>query len=77
MVQAGSGVVWIAADYEGLFLRDNGVWSSLRTSIAETNCLAQALKRATENYSIPRSMALNFVVAGDARETHPIVCDEI
>jgi signal transduction histidine kinase len=51
--------------------------NSLRTSTKETNCLAQALKRATENCSIPRSMALNFVVVGDARETRPIVRDEI
>jgi signal transduction histidine kinase len=34
-------------------------------------------KLPTENCSIPRSMALNFVVVGDARETHPIVRDEI
>ena len=51
--------------------------NSLRTSTVETNSLTQALKRATENCSIPRSMALNFVVVGDARETHPIVRDEI
>jgi signal transduction histidine kinase/ligand-binding sensor domain-containing protein len=58
-------------------LEGRAALNSLRTSTVETNCLAQALKRATENCSIPRSMALNFVVVGDARETHPIVRDEI
>ena len=58
-------------------LEGRAALNSLRTSTVETNSLAQALKRVTENHAIPRSMALNFVVVGDARETHPIVRDEI
>jgi signal transduction histidine kinase/ligand-binding sensor domain-containing protein len=51
--------------------------NSLRTSTTETNDLAQALQRATEDGIIPGSMAVNFAVRGDARRMHPIVRDEI
>ena len=51
--------------------------NSLRTSTTETNGLAEALKRATEDCSIPSSIALDFVVIGEAREMHPIIRDEI
>jgi ligand-binding sensor domain-containing protein len=51
--------------------------NSLRTSTAETNDLAQALQRATEDCPVPGSMAVNFSVVGDAKRMHPIVRDEI
>jgi signal transduction histidine kinase len=51
--------------------------NSLRTSTTESNDLAQALQRATEDCPIPRSMAVNFAVVGDAKRMHPIVRDEI
>jgi signal transduction histidine kinase len=51
--------------------------NSLRTSTAETNDLAQALQRATEDCPVPGSMAVNFTVVGDAKNMHPIVRDEI
>ena len=51
--------------------------NSLRTSTTETNDLAQALQRATEDGPVPASMAVNFAVAGDAKKMHPIVRDEI
>ena len=51
--------------------------NSLRTSITEENDLAQALQRATEDCPLPSSMAVNFIVIGDAKRMHPIVRDEI
>jgi signal transduction histidine kinase len=51
--------------------------NSLRTATAETNDLAEALRRVTEDGLIPSSMAVTFSVVGDAREMHPIVRDEI
>jgi signal transduction histidine kinase len=51
--------------------------NSLRISTTETNDLAQALQRATEDGIIPGSMAVNFTVGGDAKRMHPIVRDEI
>ena len=51
--------------------------NSLRTSTTETNDLAQALQRATEDGPIPSSMVVNFTVVGDAKKMHPIVRDEI
>jgi signal transduction histidine kinase len=51
--------------------------NSLRTSTTERNDLAEALKRATENSSVPASMTVTFSVVGDPREMHPIVRDEI
>jgi hypothetical protein len=58
-------------------VEERAVLYSLRTSITETNSLAEALKRSTDDCSLPRSMALTFVVIGDAREMHPIIRDEI
>jgi signal transduction histidine kinase len=43
----------------------------------QTNDLAEAFRRVTENGLIPNSMAVTFSVVGDAREMHPIVRDEI
>src|SRR5260370_41286966 len=51
--------------------------NSLRTSTTRTNDLAESLRRVTESGLIPNSMAVRFSVNGDARETHPIVRDEI
>ena len=51
--------------------------NSLRASTTQTNDLAAALRRVTEDGMIPRSIAVTFSVAGDAREMHPIVRDEI
>jgi signal transduction histidine kinase len=51
--------------------------NSLRTATTQTNDLAEALRRATEDGLISSSMAVTFSVVGDAREMHPIVCDEI
>src|SRR5258708_7457337 len=51
--------------------------NSLRTATTQTNDLADALQRVTENGLIPNSMAVTFSVVGDAREMHPIVRDEI
>jgi ligand-binding sensor domain-containing protein/signal transduction histidine kinase len=50
--------------------------NSLRTT-TQTNDLAEALRRVTEDGFIPNSMAVTFSVIGDAREMHPIVRDEI
>jgi signal transduction histidine kinase len=51
--------------------------NSLRTSTTQRNDLAEALQRATENDLVPSSMTVSFSVAGEAREMHPIVRDEI
>jgi ligand-binding sensor domain-containing protein len=51
--------------------------NSLRTATTQTNDLAEALRRVTEDGLIPSSMAVTFSVLGDAREMHPIVRDEI
>jgi signal transduction histidine kinase len=51
--------------------------NSLRTSTTQTNDLAEALRRLTENGLFPSSMGVTFSVVGDAREMHPIVRDEI
>jgi signal transduction histidine kinase len=51
--------------------------NSLRTATAQTNDLAEALRRVTKDDLIPTSMAVAFSVVGDAREMHPIVRDEI
>jgi signal transduction histidine kinase len=49
----------------------------LRTATTQTNDLAEALRRATEDGLIPSSMAVTFSVVGDAKEMHPIVRDEV
>jgi signal transduction histidine kinase/ligand-binding sensor domain-containing protein len=51
--------------------------NSLRTVTTQTNDLAEALRRVTEDGIIPGSMAVSFSVIGDAREMHPIVRDEV
>jgi signal transduction histidine kinase len=65
--------VWLAqAMQEG-----RAALNSLRTTTTQTNDLAEALRRVTEDGLIPSSMAVTFSVVGDAREMHPIVRDEI
>src|SRR5258708_1304501 len=65
--------VWLArATEEG-----RAALNSLRTATAQTNDLAEALRRVTKDDVIPSSMAVSFSVVGDARELHPIVRDEI
>jgi signal transduction histidine kinase/ligand-binding sensor domain-containing protein len=49
----------------------------LHTATTQTNDLAEALRRATEDGVIPSSMAVTFSVVGDAKEMQPIVRDEI
>jgi signal transduction histidine kinase/ligand-binding sensor domain-containing protein len=51
--------------------------NSLRTSTTQTNDLAEAFRRATENGNVPGSMEAALSVIGDATEMHPIVRDEI
>jgi signal transduction histidine kinase len=51
--------------------------NSLRATTTQTNDLADALRRVTEDGLMPRPMAVTFSVVGDAREMHPIVRDEI
>jgi signal transduction histidine kinase len=65
--------VWLArAMQEG-----RAALNSLRTATTQTNDLAEALRRVTEDGLIPSSMAVIFSVVGDAVEMHPIVRDEI
>jgi signal transduction histidine kinase len=51
--------------------------NSLRIATAETNDLAEALRRVTKDDLVPSSMAVTFSVVGDAKQMHPIVRDEI
>lgn len=51
--------------------------NSLRTSTIDTNDLAGALRRATEECVIDSSIAVKFSVTGDLRDMRPIVRDEI
>jgi signal transduction histidine kinase len=51
--------------------------SSLRTSTAQRNDLADALQRATENSFVPGSMTAKFSVIGNSRDMHPVVRDEV
>jgi signal transduction histidine kinase len=51
--------------------------NSLRTSTTETNDLAEAFRRATEECRTEKSMETSFSVVGDARVMHPIVRDEV
>jgi hypothetical protein len=51
--------------------------NSLRTATTQTNDLAEALRRVTQDGLSPSSMAVTFSVIGDAKEMHPIVRDEV
>jgi signal transduction histidine kinase len=51
--------------------------SSLRSSIGEGNELAEAFRRAGEEYRFRHPMELNLVVEGPGKEMHPIVRDEV
>jgi signal transduction histidine kinase/ligand-binding sensor domain-containing protein len=51
--------------------------NSLRTSATEANDLADALRRALEECRIYSSMEVSLQVAGQTREMHPIVRDEV
>lgn len=65
--------VWLAqATEEG-----RAALNSLRTTTTEKNDLTEALRRATQNGLLPTSMAVDFVVLGEAKEMHPIVSDEV
>jgi signal transduction histidine kinase len=65
--------VWLArAMQEG-----RAALNSLRTATTQTNDLAEALRRVTEDGVIPNSMAVTFSVIGDAKEMHPVVRDEV
>src|SRR5207245_7588422 len=64
--------VWLAtAMQEG-----RAALNSLRPATTQTNDLAEALRRATDDGLIPNSMSVTFSVVGDTREMHPIVRDE-
>ena len=65
--------VWLASAMQ----EGRAALNSLRTATTQTNDLAEALRRVTEDGLIPSSMAVTFSVVGDAREMHPIVRDEI
>src|SRR5262249_24348073 len=49
----------------------------LRTSTTQTNDLAEAFKRATEESRMQGRMETSFSVTGQSKETHPVVRDEI
>ena len=51
--------------------------NSLRTSTTQTNDLAEAFKRATEEGRMQSRMDASFSVSGYSKEMHPVVRDEI
>src|SRR5215469_1192976 len=51
--------------------------NSLRTSTTQGNDLAAALKRATEECRMQRSIEVSFIVGGNAKQMHPAVRDEV
>ncbi|OLB21723.1 MAG: hypothetical protein AUH16_01675 [Acidobacteria bacterium 13_2_20CM_57_7] len=65
--------VWLASAMQ----EGRAALNSLRTATTQTNDLAEALRRATDDGLIPNSMSVTFSVVGDTREMHPIVRDEI
>jgi signal transduction histidine kinase len=65
--------VWLASAMQ----EGRAALNSLRTATTQTNDLAEALRRVTEDGLIPSTMVVTFSVVGDAREMHPIVRDEI
>jgi len=65
--------VWLASAMQ----EGRAALNSLRTATTQTNDLAAALRRVTEDGLIPSPLAITFAVIGDAREMHPIVRDEI
>jgi len=65
--------VWLASAMQ----EGRAALNSLRTTTTQTNDLAEALRRVTEDGLLPSAMAVTLSVVGDAREMHPIVRDEI
>jgi len=51
--------------------------NSLRASTTETNDLAEAFRRAIDEYRRASRAAISLSVNGDSREKHPVVRDEI
>lgn len=50
---------------------------SLRTLTTQKNDLEEAFRRATEECRWVGLMEVSFTVTGNAREMHPVVCDEL
>ena len=51
--------------------------NSLRTATTQTNDLAEAFQRATQECRMQNPIEVSFSVIGDAKEMHPVVRDEI
>src|SRR5262249_6409584 len=51
--------------------------SSLRTSIAPINDLAEALQRAGDDCRPRGAMTFALTVEGNSRDPHPIICEEV
>ncbi len=51
--------------------------NSLRTSTTQRNDLAEAFRRATDECRLQSPMEASFSLAGNAREMHPVVRDEV
>lgn len=72
-----SALIKLAVWLERAIHESRAALNSLRESTSERNDLRVAFQRVTESRFIPRSMAVNLSVVGEAREMHPIVRDEI
>ena len=58
-------------------LEGRAALDSLRTSTAETNDLAEDLRKATDESLIYKPLDIRFSVTGSTRDMHPIARDEI
>jgi signal transduction histidine kinase len=54
-----------------------GALNSLRASTGETNDLAAALRRATQECRFNKAIAVKFLATGRPRDMHPVARDEI
>ena len=88
-VEAPDGTL-VANTEKGLWRLKDGIWGDVSTDWnftgrqarrvyfdAETNDLAGGLRSATEECVSDQSISVNFLVAGRARDLHPIARDEI
>jgi signal transduction histidine kinase/ligand-binding sensor domain-containing protein len=70
-------MVQLAAWLEQAIEEGRAALNSLRTSTTQTNDLAEAFKRATEESQMQGRIEASFSVTGHSKETHPVVRDEI
>jgi signal transduction histidine kinase len=51
--------------------------NSLRASVVQRNDLLEAIRRTTEDFTIPESLKVTFAVSGAAKEMRPLLREEV